>query len=253
MTPPRVVLVRPRSPGNVGSAARALKNFGLRELVLVDPRLHRGGDRPGVESYFESESRRMAWHASDVLDASRTVADLKQAVAGCSAVFATAPQPAARMRSLSPEEAADALVAAPDAAPGALVFGSESSGLTRDELASCAGVVVIPTDPAYRDLNLAQSVAVMAFLCFRGGREAAGPDARRAASDPARHDFVEGTADALFEVAARAGFLKHGGAPVARELRHLLHRAGLSRREAELFRSLWTRLLARLPEQEGGT
>lgn len=247
MTPTRFVLVRPRSPGNVGATARAMKNFGLRDLVLVDPRLHRAGDRPGEAPFFETESRRMAWHAADLLEASRTAATVAEAVAPCTLVYATAPQPSERLRTVAPEEAAVALASLSDGEAGALLFGSESSGLTKEELARCAGVVVIPTDPAYRDLNLAQSVAVMAYLCFRALRDAAGLDAARAVPEAAPHAFVEGTADALLAAAERAAFLRGGGAPVARELRHLLHRAGLSRRESELLRSLAARLLAALP------
>ncbi len=245
--PARVVLVRPRSPGNVGSVARAMKNFGMTDLCLVDPRLHRASDRQGEAPYFETESRRMAWHASDILDRGRTFRTLAAAVADCGVVLATSPQPVSRMRTLSPEEAA-AMLAKRSDAPGAVVFGSESSGLTNDEAALCSGVIVIPTDPAYRDLNLAQSAAVIGYVFYRAGRETAGLE-----SEPelalASHAFVEETAGAMTEVALRAGFLKQGGAPVGRELRHLLHRAGLSRREAELFRSFWTRILSRLPEK----
>jgi len=252
VTAPRVVLVRPRSPGNVGSVARALKNFGMRDLVLVDPRLHRSADRPGEEPFFEAESRRMASHAADVLAESRTAPTVAEAVADCTVVFATAPQPSGRLRTLTPEEVAAALAALAEGERGALLFGSESSGLTNDELALSAGLLVIPTDPAYRDLNLAQSVAVVAYLCFRAARDRAGLDAVRSLPEPAAHAFVEGTADALLEVARRSEFLKGGGPPMARELRQLLHRMGLSRREAELFRSLWTRVLAKLPGDPEG-
>ncbi len=246
----RVVLVRPRTPGNIGSAARAMKNFGIKELALVDPRLHRATDTPGEEHRFETESRRMAWHASDILDSSRTFATLKEAVSDCVLVLATAPQPVSRIRTLCPEEAASLLAQDPDGAPRAIVFGSESSGLTNDEAALCSGVVVIPTDPSYSDLNLAQSVAVVSYLCYRAKRESAGLESEPAIA-LASHEFVEETAETMLEVARRASFLKQGGLPAERELRHLLHRAGLSRREAEMFRSFWTRILACLPPKPG--
>ena len=232
----RFVLVRPRSPGNVGAVARAMKNFGLSDLALVDPRLHRAGDEPGAEPFFESESRRMAWHAADLLDAAQTFPDLRSAVADRGRVFATAPQAYARMPSLSPEEAAEAL-APPSDRPGAIVFGSESSGLTLEEMALCAGVVVIPTNPAYRDLNLAQSAVIMAYLVFRAGRTA---PARKPAS--ANHAEVERVSDLLLDLARGADFLKHGGEPVARELEILLHRTGLTPREAGLLASLFRKL-----------
>lgn len=232
----RFVLVRPRSPGNVGAVARAMKNFGLRDLALVDPRLHRAGDEPGAEPFFERESRRMAWHAADLLDAAQVFPDLRSAVADRGRVFATAPQSCARMPALSPEEAVEAL-AAPSDFPGAIVFGSESSGLTLEEMALCAGVIVIPTDPAYRDLNLAQSAVVMAYLAFRAGRTA---PARKPAT--ANHAEVQRTADLLMDLARRSDFLKHGGDPVARELEILIHRTGLTPREAGLLASLFRKL-----------
>lgn len=240
----RFVLVRPRSPGNVGAVARAMKNFGLADLALVDPRLHRAGDEPGAEPFFERESRRMAWHAADLLDAAQTFPDLRSAVADRGLVFATAPQAYARMPWLSPEEAVEAL-APPSDNPGAIVFGSESSGLTLEEMALCAGVIVIPTDPAYRDLNLAQSAVVLAYLAFRAGRTT--PSRKPAAAD---HAEVQRTVDLLMDLARGSDFLKHGGDPVARELEILIHRTGLTPREAGLLASLFRKLKYALNGQQ---
>jgi tRNA/rRNA methyltransferase len=237
----RFVLVRPRSPGNVGSVARAMKNFGLRDLVLVDPRLHRAGDSPGEEPYFEREARRMAWHAADVLESSRTVATLAQALEGVGFALATAPRATAGLEALGPEEAAGRL-AAEAAHPPALVFGSESSGLTLEELALCAGVVVIPTSPAYRDLNLAQSAGLLAYLIFRSG----GGVRAAAAPERATQEMVAAVGEDLLDLALQVRFLHHRESPVGRELRGLLQRAGLSRREAGLLRSLGKRVRARL-------
>jgi tRNA/rRNA methyltransferase len=237
----RFVLVRPRTPANVGSVARAMKNFGFRDLVLVDPRLHRLQDLPGSPPLFETESRRTAWGAVDVLDAARTVGSLEEAVAGCRVVLATAPHAHANFSTLTPEAAAD-LVGRPGV-ESALVFGSESSGLTLRELSMCGQVVVIPTDPAYRDLNVAQSAVLLAYLVFRAG----GGTAPAAAPEPAGHEQVEAAAQELLEVAERVRFIRHPGAPVGRELRAMLHRFGLSRREVGLLRSFLRRLSPHLP------
>jgi tRNA/rRNA methyltransferase len=218
-----------------------MKNFGLRDLVLVDPRLHRSGDREGEEPYFERESRRMAWNAADVLRSARTANSLREAVEDCVVVLATAPRAYSGLPGLTPEEGAK-LLAGAGPAPAALIFGSESSGLTKEEVALAAGVVVVPTDPAYRDLNLAQTVVLLAYLCFREGGGAEPPGRAEAAS----HAEVEAVAEALRETAREVGFLQHGGEPVARQLKGLVHRAGLSRREAGLLRSLGRRIRARL-------
>ena len=239
--PLRFVLVRPRSPGNVGSVARAMKNFGFRDLMLVDPRLHRQGDSPQTPPFFERESRRMAWDAADVLEGARTAPDVASAVSDCGIVLATAPRGYMRLRNLSPEESAEEL-AAPCGLPPALLFGSESSGLTLEELSRCSGVVVIPTAPEYRDLNLAQSAVLLAYLVYRRSLEPAPPSK----PDLASHGEVDAASGGLTEVARNAGFLKTGKEPVARELRALLHRAGLSKRETELLRSLVRRIQARM-------
>jgi TrmH family RNA methyltransferase len=215
-----------------------MKNFGFSDLVLVDPRLHRGGDRPGEEPAFEREARQMAWGAADVLDGARRVQTLQEAVSDCGLVLGTAPQPVDRGRSLLPEEAADLLVTQPCPIP-ALVFGSESSGLTSVESARLAGVIVIPTDPGYRDLNLAMSAVVLAYLIHKRARSAM-DDVR----EPVRaaHAEVEAVADGMVGLGLQSEFLQGSEIPVARELRSMLHRVGLTSRETGLLRSLWRRI-----------
>ena len=241
----RFVLVRPRSPGNVGSVARVMKNFGFTDLVLVDPRLHRSGDEAGAEPFFERESMRMAWHAKDVLEGARRVADLEEALADRALVLATAPRAYAGIAAHSPEEAS-ARLCSEDSGPSALVFGSESSGITLEEISRCAGVVVIPTDPAYRDLNLAQSAAVMAYLLHRAGTGAPTPSK----AERATHQELSAVAGDWTQLAREVGFLRTGGEPVARQLRSLLHRSGLSRREAGLLRSFGRRVQAKLSKEK---
>jgi TrmH family RNA methyltransferase len=233
----RFVLARPRTPGNVGSVARAMKNFGFSDLVLVDPRLHSAADTEGEEPAFERESRQMAWGAADVLDRARRVPTLAAAVADCGLVLGTAPQRANRVQALRPEEAADLLLAQPHPRP-AVIFGSESSGLTSEEAARLAGVVVIPTDAGYRDLNLAMSATILAYVIRQreGGANPFKP------LDRATHAEVEAVADGMIDLGLRGEFLQGPGIPVARELRAMLHRVGLTPREAGLLRSLWRRI-----------
>ncbi len=237
----RFVLVRSRSPGNVGSVARAMKNFGFDDLCLVDPRLNRDHDLPGSEPYFEREARRLAWHASDVFDRADRVASLEEAVADCGLVLATAPRAYRGVRAMPPEEGAERLAEAFGEGP-ALVFGSESSGLTLEEIACCSGVVVIPTDPAYRDLNLAQSAVLMAYLVFRRARRAPAPQR----PETPRHRDLEGLADMLLGLADEAEYLRGDRDPMARELRAMLHRWALTRRDTELLRSFVRRIRPRL-------
>jgi TrmH family RNA methyltransferase len=214
-----------------------MKNFGFRDLVLVDPRLHRHTDPNGGEGVFERESRQMAWGALDVLEDARRVETLEDALEGCGTALGTAPNPIQRVRNYRPEEGIDLLL--PDSEPpSALIFGSESSGLTREEVSLLSGVIVIPTDPAHRDLNLAQSVVLLAYLLFVKRTEPPPPKV----PSPAPHEEVEAAVSGLLDLALEAGFLQERELPVSRELRSMLHRAGLSRREADLLRGLWRKI-----------
>ncbi len=214
-----------------------MKNFGFSELVLVDPRLHRSSDDEEDSPAFERESRQMAWGALDVLEGARQVNTLEEALEGCGVALGTAPNPLHRVRNHSPEEGAERLLAESDL-PAALVFGSESSGLTSEEVSRLAGVVVIPTDPAHRDLNLAQSVVLLAYLLFVRGRNPPPPEIPEAAP----HEEVEAAVSGLLELALKAEFLQEMERPIALEIRSMLHRAGLSRRETEIYRGLWRKI-----------
>jgi TrmH family RNA methyltransferase len=142
-----VVLCRPRKPGNVGAAARAVANHGAAELVLVAPR-----------GYDPSVARWMAPGAAEVVDRARIVATAAEAVAHATLVVGTT----ARSRRWdwpvwSPAELVDAAPAAPAAL--AIVFGPEDMGLSNAELSVCDAAMRLPT-AAHASLNLAMAVTV---------------------------------------------------------------------------------------------
>ncbi len=152
----RVVLVRPHYAGNLGSAARVMRNFGVRDLVLVDP----------IASPQHRDAAMMAVHGVNVLKAARVVPTLADAVADCAFVLATSGEVGGLARKGywgTPEEKVPALLAALDRGPAAVVFGPEPSGLTVDEIAACHGMMFVPTDAEYPSLNLAQTVAVCLY------------------------------------------------------------------------------------------
>ncbi len=150
----RVVLVNTSHPGNIGGAARAMKNMGLSRLVLVDP----------VE-FPSSEAVARASGATDILDAVRVVGTLEEALVGCSVVLGTS----ARDRRipwplLDPRESgATCIRQAEQGGEVALVFGREYAGLTNEELQRCHFHVHIPSDPQFSSLNLAAAVQVLAY------------------------------------------------------------------------------------------
>jgi tRNA/rRNA methyltransferase len=152
----RVVLVRPRGAANVGAVARAMKNVGLDDLVLVRPAL--------VRAFW---SKAMAVHAEDVLRRLRRSDSLGEAVADCGLVVGTTCRGGLyRAAAEPPRQAAPRIIAAAAANRVALVFGPEDHGLRNEDLKRCHQLVVIPTDPGYPSLNLAQAVMVCGYELF---------------------------------------------------------------------------------------
>ncbi|WP_415753321.1 tRNA (cytosine(32)/uridine(32)-2'-O)-methyltransferase TrmJ [Pseudomonas leptonychotis] len=150
----RVVLVGTSHPGNIGGAARAMKNMGLAQLVLVDPQ-----DFPSADADARASG------AGDILQAAQVVGTLEEALIGCRLVLGTS----ARDRHipwpmLEPRECGVAACEqAQQGAQVALVFGREYAGLTNEELQRCHFHVHIPSDPAFSSLNLAAAVQVLAY------------------------------------------------------------------------------------------
>src|SRR5690606_27059580 len=147
----RIVLVGTQHPGNIGSAARAMKTMGLHRLVLVAP-----------ERFPHPEAAALAAGAGDLLDAARVHATLADAVADCRLVVGCT----ARARRIAldehqpPEAAMKVLGEARLGVETALVFGRERTGLDNAELQLCHAAVTIPADPGYSSLNLAAAVQV---------------------------------------------------------------------------------------------
>lgn len=152
----RVVLVGTSHPGNIGGAARALKNMGLKQLVLVEPK-----DFPSRDAVSRAAG------ADDVLQNALVVSSLEQALAGCSLVLGTS----ARDRRIpwplvNPREAAQRCVEQMQVEPDAdiaVVFGREYAGLTNEELHLCHYHVHIPAVDEFSSLNLAASVQVLTY------------------------------------------------------------------------------------------
>lgn len=149
----RIVLVNTAHGGNVGSVVRAMKNMGLRQLYLVNPR--------------EFPSDKAVWRASnagDLLDSAVVVDTLEEALADCELVVGTS----ARERSipwpmLTPRECGQRAVAEAQSASVAIVFGREDRGLTNEELMKCTYHVHIPANPDYSALNIGCALQVITY------------------------------------------------------------------------------------------
>lgn len=231
-----VVLHRPQSAENVGAAARALKNFGLVRLAIVEPPAWEGLPRTGGEGVRASvleRAARLARRASDVLEAATFHADLAGAVAGATWVCGTTSRALPGRPRLTPRELAQEVAARTRMGEVALVFGEERRGLSDAELDLCQAVCTIPTHAAYDSMNLAQAVAVVAYEVG----QAPPPDSGGGRSEaPARHRTVEALWERLGALLGRAGYLNpQNPEHILSEWRRLLARAEPTQREVELL------------------
>ena len=155
MSSVRVVLVRPRDPNNIGAVARAMKNFGFRDLWVVSP-------YPSTWEQMKS-----APHAMDVVEAARVVALLDEAIADCNLVIGTgdARRAGEESQPITPRQLSERLQAA--SYQVALLFGNEKSGLNNEDLSRCNTLMAIPTQVDCPSMNLGQAVAVCLYELVR--------------------------------------------------------------------------------------
>jgi len=229
----RVVLVATSQPGNIGASARAMLTMGLDRLHLVAPRL-----------FPHEEATALAAGAGAVLDAAAVEPSLDQAVADCSLLLgASARRRGVSLPEISPREAAAMALQAAGHGEVALLFGTERTGLTNDELQRCHACVRIPANPAYGSLNLAQAVQVLAYeirLAALAAEEAPDPGAPREAAEAAATDAqMEGLFRHLDEALHAIDFHKgKDGTTVTRRLRRLFLRARPSDREVAILHGI---------------
>ena len=278
----RIVLVSPAGPLNVGSVARVMKNFGLSQLVLVDPQCEALGEA----------AMQMAVHAKDVLLEARQVKTIPEALVGCYRAIATTARTRGFKASLDlPEIALPTLLTEADreaSSPTALIFGPEDRGLSNAELAYAQQFVKVPTDDGYSALNLAQAVAICCYELYRASQnrftspELAGtptepisgqdhPKALRTAplsakqtesgkqtaslvaGDSASLDQLEGYYQHLEQVLLNVGYLyPHTAASRMRKFRQLLNRASPTADEVALLRGILRQVEWSLSDSQKG-
>jgi TrmH family RNA methyltransferase len=224
----RVVLVRPRYPGNIGSVVRVAANFAVPEVVLVEP---------GCALEDDPEFIRMAMGGEKLL-ALTELPTLAQAVAPCQLVIATTSTRHRDRRGIhTPSEAKQKLRESGAELVG-LVFGPERAGLARPELAEAHMVLGVPTNPAFPVLNLAQAVGiVLAALQQEDGPPLPAP--ADPMDHPAHHEELRAAIAHLEEVLLASGYLDpHNPARVTDQFRRWFGRTVPTRREVALLHAL---------------
>jgi tRNA (cytidine32/uridine32-2'-O)-methyltransferase len=242
----RFVLVRTSHPGNIGAAARAIRTMGYTRLSLVAP-----------HAFPHPEASALAAGADDVLEKAPIAPDLPTAIADCRLVLgATARRRDVPMEELDPRAAAArVLEAAREGREVALVFGNERTGLENDEIKLCHAAIVIPSDPEFSSLNLAQAVQVLAYEVRVAELAGAMPIPAQKIDPPASSAELEAFFDHLARTLDAIDFHK-GRSPetVLLRLRRLYLRTGLDERELRILHGILTdtdRLAGLLREKSG--
>lgn len=231
----RIVMVNTTHSGNIGAAARAMKNMGLSRLYLVDP-----------IAVIDDDAVQRSSRAEDILSATTVCATLEEAIAGCGLVVGTS----ARSRTIpwplmSPRQCADR--AAQAAAAGneiAVVFGRESRGLTNEELHLCHAHVHIPTDESFSSLNVAQAIQVLCYeLRLAALGESASGEGQRWGVDwdypMATHEQLNGMLQHMEQTLVEIGFLDpNTPKQLMSRMRRLFQRAAPDRMEINIMRGM---------------
>jgi tRNA/rRNA methyltransferase len=222
----RVVLVETSHPGNLGAVARAMKVMGLSDLALVNPRCEVG-----------DEARARASGAVDVLESAGRFDSLEAALAdtvlaaACTSRRRDLPHPA-----FTPRRAAAELLAMAVNGPVALVFGSETYGLSNEQLMKCRWLINIPANPDYASLNLGAAVQVLAYELRCTAEDAVLPLPEfEAAPHAAQESLLAEMERTLVEI----GFLDpaHPKRLMPR-LRRFFAKAGLEKEEVAIWRGI---------------
>lgn len=221
----RIVLVEPRGPINIGATARAMKNMGAKELVLVAPRC------PPLHPHAIT----MAVAAREILSGAKVFETLEEAVASSSLVVGTTRRKGKRRgQMLTPREAAEEILRVAQIQRVSLLFGPEDRGLSNKELDLCQEIVTIPADERYGSLNLAQAVMIMLYELRIAAHPPTAQDRKLATSQE-----LEAMYQHLERVLSRVGFL-HEDNPqrMMTAFRRIFGRARLDAREVRIIRGV---------------
>ncbi len=224
-----VVLVETQKGGNIGSAARAMKNMGLQHLKLVSPR-----------EGMNEQCQRRAGKAIDLVTSAKIYATLDEAVEDENIVIGTtsARKRKGKQKTHTPREIAPRLCEYGKSQRVALVFGPERSGLTDAHLARCQYLVSIPASPDSPVLNLAQAVQVLSYEIFTA-QPPESDSSFQLASDGEREEMFADMQRVLVDI----GFLNSQNPDhIMRSIRRFLGRADLTSRDVRILRGMMSQM-----------
>lgn len=242
----RIVLSHTSHAGNIGATARAMKVMGLSELYLVNPR-----ELVLADGSLHPDAVAMASGADDVLANARIVDSLEKAIADCHFVVGTS----ARTRRIDwplydPRQFAERSRTETGHGPVALLFGTERTGLTNEELQRCHYHVFIPSNPDYSSLNLAQAVQILCYE-LRMASELGVLPVSETVSPRVTQDDLERFFEHLERCLFALDFIKvENPKPLMAKIRRLYYRAEMTQEEMNILRGMWKAVLEKLPETD---
>jgi tRNA/rRNA methyltransferase len=237
----RVVLVAARNPLNIGAAARAMSNFGVRRLRVVNP----------YEVAFREA--RSAVGASGLLAKAEQYETVAEAVADCKLVVGTtaATHRGLQHRLMRLDVGGPTIKRHLATGPVALLFGSERYGLSNQELSHCHWVMRIPTREEHGSMNLGQAVAVCLYELVRGKKTAAAKSALGIKEKTsATSEELERLTQVLLEVLHTSGFVNPRAVAAEEKLRRLVRRLELNGNDAEVLLGMLRQIAWKLGDNE---
>jgi len=225
----RIVLVRPRGSGNIGSIARAMKNFGAKDLAIV-----------GTARTRSFWARAMAVHGRDILNDAKCYDTIHEAVTDCTlAVGTTRRGGLYRKHSQKVREVAPKIAAAARTGKIALIFGPEDHGLSNKDLENCQLLITIPTHPDYQSLNVAQAAVICLYEIFVASLGAPPKENIQRA----RAQDIERLFDRMRGTLLKIGFLdSENPEHMLLAFRRILGRAGLEGTDVRIFTGLFRQI-----------
>ena len=228
----RIILVGTTHPGNIGAAARAMKNMGINDLMLVNPR-----------RFPHEDATARASGAEDILEAAQIVDTLDEALRDCVYVAgASARSRTIGWPSMTPRECAGKLLQENHNGTVAAVFGPENSGLTNEDIDRCHTLLTVPTEPGFSSLNLAMAVQIICYelrVALIGETE----EAYESEVRPATNEELEHFYTHLERVLTEGGFLDPDNPRhLMRRLRRLFVRAHPDQNEINILRGMLSAL-----------
>ena len=225
----RIVMVRPRGSGNIGSVARAMKNTGINDLAIV------GSAR--TQSFW---AKAMAVHGRDILADAKCYPTIREAIADCTLVVGTTCRPGLyRSHSQAPREVAPAMVEAAAKGKVALIFGPEDHGLSNKDLEHCQLLITIPTHPDYQSLNVAQA----AVICLYEFYVASLAPATESGVERACAEDIERLFDIMRQSLLKIGFLdSENPEHMLLAFRRILGRAGLEAKDVRILTGMFRQI-----------